>query len=183
MVVVFLGTDCYEPEVIQGQVETVGLLLGKTILKQELHLLLFRTEHWSVQCWGQPEDFLHFVNSAEHCTSCPVLGELQNGFGRTSPGTHFSAWGWPGPGREKLTLIHWLQYNHGAPGSWEPSLDLPPLRSLFNCHIHQAFHGQAAWFVYCSRWALTDQFSSKNVTFETFFVLLGCLAVALYLKH
>lgn len=35
-------TDCYEPEVIKGQVETLGLLLGKKILKHGIKLMWLR---------------------------------------------------------------------------------------------------------------------------------------------
>lgn len=99
----FFDTDCYEPEVIQRQVETLGLLLGKTILKQVLHLLLF-SDHFSAG--GSLRTSWHLASSAEHCTICPVLGLMQNGFGRTSPGTHCSTFGWPGPSVEKPTPIH-----------------------------------------------------------------------------
>lgn len=45
---------------------------------------------------GSLRSFLH-LSSAEHCTVCPVLGELQKGFGRPSHGTHSNAFVWRRP--------------------------------------------------------------------------------------
>lgn len=38
----FFDTDCYEPEVITGQVETLGLLLGEKKLKHGVKLMWLR---------------------------------------------------------------------------------------------------------------------------------------------